>query len=208
MNRNNIIVRMFPAFEYYNIANLMTTLTIVLNIIIVYLLLQGNSKWAIGLFAFVAILDVFDGKVARWTNSTSEFGARLDSLCDAVSFSFMPAVIAFFLGFDTPAAIVLVIINAIAGMWRLAYFDLFGMVKEDGREFYIGTPTTRSASLFFIGLAILGFYKEYIPLFFYIFFIVSPIIMLMNVKIEKMGLFAKFLYVVFPISMILFLFSW
>ncbi len=208
MNNKSIFVRMIPALEYYNIANLMTTLTIVLNILIVYLLLQGDIKWALWLYPFVAIIDVFDGKIARWTNCTSEFGARLDSLCDAVSFSFMPAVIAFFLGFNHPMAIALVIINAVAGIWRLAYFDIVGLVKEGNKEFYIGTPTTRTAALFFIGLTMMGFFQEYIIIFFYIFFIVSPILMLINCKIEKVGLFAEFLYVLMPVSMILYWFVW
>jgi len=199
---------MFPALEYYNIANLMTTLTIVLNILIVYLLLQGDIKWALWLYPFVIIIDVFDGKIARWTNCTSEFGARLDSLCDAISFSFMPAVIAFFLDFNNPIAITLVIINAVAGVWRLAYFDLLGIIKDGDKEFYIGTPTTRTAALFFIGLSVMVLFKEYICIYLYIFFILSPILMLMNFRIEKVGLFAKFLYVVLPISMILYLFTW
>jgi CDP-diacylglycerol--serine O-phosphatidyltransferase len=45
-----------------------------------------------GLLIFAAIIfDAFDGRVARLTNQTSEFGAQLDSLCDAISFGVAPA---------------------------------------------------------------------------------------------------------------------
>ena len=47
-----------------------------------------------GMLIFAAmIFDVMDGKVARWTKSTSKFGMEMDSLCDVVSFGVAPAVL-------------------------------------------------------------------------------------------------------------------
>lgn len=37
------------------------------------------------------IIDGIDGSAARWANQTSDFGAQLDSLCDAISFGVAPA---------------------------------------------------------------------------------------------------------------------
>lgn len=49
--------------------------------------------WA-GLLIFVAmIFDVLDGRVARWTKSTSRFGMEMDALADVVSFGVAPAVL-------------------------------------------------------------------------------------------------------------------
>jgi CDP-diacylglycerol--serine O-phosphatidyltransferase len=43
---------------------------------------------------FIAMLmDVLDGRLARLTNTTTEFGAQLDSLCDMVSFGLTPALV-------------------------------------------------------------------------------------------------------------------
>jgi CDP-diacylglycerol--serine O-phosphatidyltransferase len=43
---------------------------------------------------FLAMLfDMLDGSAARLTNQTSDFGAQLDSLCDAISFGLAPAFI-------------------------------------------------------------------------------------------------------------------
>jgi CDP-diacylglycerol--serine O-phosphatidyltransferase len=64
-------------------------------------------------FAFAAkviglsvLLDGLDGRVARMTNTTSAFGAELDSLADVISFGIAPAVLAFFWGvqFVDPAS--------------------------------------------------------------------------------------------------------
>ncbi len=56
-------------------------------------------SWTPLTFAAVAIFvgmvfDGFDGRVARLTNSTSEFGAQLDSMADMVTFGVAPAFIA------------------------------------------------------------------------------------------------------------------
>ena len=39
------------------------------------------------------LFDALDGSAARLTNQTSDFGAQLDSLCDAISFGVAPAFI-------------------------------------------------------------------------------------------------------------------
>ncbi|MBI1314075.1 CDP-diacylglycerol--serine O-phosphatidyltransferase [bacterium] len=37
------------------------------------------------------LFDALDGRAARWANQSSEFGAQLDSLCDAITFGVAPA---------------------------------------------------------------------------------------------------------------------
>ncbi len=50
-----------------------------------------------GLLIFLAmVFDGLDGKVARLTHQTTEFGAQLDSLADVVTFGIAPAVLAKF----------------------------------------------------------------------------------------------------------------
>ncbi|MEK6289617.1 MAG: CDP-diacylglycerol--serine O-phosphatidyltransferase [Acidobacteriota bacterium] len=48
---------------------------------------------------FAALFDLLDGRVARMTNATSEFGLELDSIADVVSFGIAPAVLAFAWGY-------------------------------------------------------------------------------------------------------------
>jgi len=57
-----------------------------------------DAKWsiAVSLVLFAAILDGIDGRLARLLNSSSRFGAELDSLSDMVSFGVAPALITYF----------------------------------------------------------------------------------------------------------------
>src|SRR5688572_8472439 len=56
-----------------------------------------NGRFEIGCIAiFVAmVLDGMDGRVARWTNTQSEFGAQFDSIADMVAFGAAPALMAY-----------------------------------------------------------------------------------------------------------------
>ncbi|MBI3652354.1 MAG: CDP-diacylglycerol--serine O-phosphatidyltransferase [Acidobacteria bacterium] len=48
---------------------------------------------------FAALFDLLDGRIARLTNTTSEFGIELDSIADVVSFGVAPAVLAYIWGY-------------------------------------------------------------------------------------------------------------
>src|SRR5206468_4325471 len=52
----------------------------------------STSLFTASCLIYLAMLfDALDGSAARWTKQTSEFGAQLDSLCDAISFGAAPA---------------------------------------------------------------------------------------------------------------------
>src|SRR3984957_20587486 len=51
-----------------------------------------TAALSIGLAVF---LDGLDGRIARMTNTTSDFGREMDSLADCISFGIAPAVLAF-----------------------------------------------------------------------------------------------------------------
>lgn len=55
--------------------------------------------WAAGLLVLAGVFDGLDGRVARATNTTSEFGVQLDSLADVLSFGMAPAILAYRYGF-------------------------------------------------------------------------------------------------------------
>jgi CDP-diacylglycerol--serine O-phosphatidyltransferase len=48
---------------------------------------------------FAALFDLLDGRVARMTDTTSEFGLELDSIADVISFGIAPALLAFAWGY-------------------------------------------------------------------------------------------------------------
>ncbi|HZQ72415.1 MAG TPA: phosphatidylcholine/phosphatidylserine synthase [Burkholderiales bacterium] len=63
-----------------------------------YAIVQAmNDRFEVAAIAvFVAmVLDAMDGRVARWTQTQSEFGAQYDSIADMVAFGAAPALIAY-----------------------------------------------------------------------------------------------------------------
>lgn len=50
----------------------------------------NEAAWAI---VIAGVFDMLDGRVARLTNTTSEFGVQYDSLCDLISFGLAPAIL-------------------------------------------------------------------------------------------------------------------
>jgi CDP-diacylglycerol--serine O-phosphatidyltransferase len=53
----------------------------------------AHLKIAAGLIFAAMFCDMLDGRLARMTRTTSDFGAQLDSLCDIISFGVAPAVL-------------------------------------------------------------------------------------------------------------------
>jgi CDP-diacylglycerol--serine O-phosphatidyltransferase len=56
-------------------------------------------SWGAGLLVLAGIFDGLDGRIARATNTATEFGVQLDSLADVLSFGMAPAILAYRYGF-------------------------------------------------------------------------------------------------------------
>ncbi|PIE74179.1 MAG: hypothetical protein CSA19_01080 [Deltaproteobacteria bacterium] len=80
----------------YILPNLFTASSIFVSIISIVYAYNGNFTTASWLIVLCAILDSLDGRVARLTNATSDFGMEFDSLADIVSFGVAPAFLFFF----------------------------------------------------------------------------------------------------------------
>lgn len=99
---------------------------------------------------FVAMLfDALDGSAARWTNQTSEFGAQLDSLCDAISFGIAPAflmlqMIQFRTEYHPRLLWVIALLFAVCTILRLARFNV-ETDEEDTHDGFSGLPSPAAA---------------------------------------------------------------
>ncbi len=60
---------------------------------------QMHLDWAAIAILFAIPFDALDGRIARMTNTTSEFGKELDSLADVIAFGVAPSLLAFVWGF-------------------------------------------------------------------------------------------------------------
>ncbi len=118
---------------------------------------------AIGVAVF---LDGLDGRIARMTNTTSEFGREIDSLADLVSFGIAPAVLAFtwgiqFLNHQSNPQLLeqvrhfgyfVAFLFLLCGAARLARFNIQKnpIPKNPGRpdrKYFVGLPIPAAAAV-------------------------------------------------------------
>jgi len=92
------------------------------------------------------VLDMLDGRIARLTGTTSEFGGELDSLSDAISFGVAPALLAYRWGFEPVPRIgwLAAFLFVMCGVLRLARFNV-QRHAVDGR-YFIGLPVPAAAA--------------------------------------------------------------
>jgi CDP-diacylglycerol--serine O-phosphatidyltransferase len=94
------------------------------------------------------IADMLDGRVARWTGATSQFGVELDSLCDLVSFGVAPAFLMYRVAMEPlgrPAYMIVVFFVMTAAL-RLARFNLRAQTGEVSSHF-TGLPVPAAAGI-------------------------------------------------------------
>jgi CDP-diacylglycerol--serine O-phosphatidyltransferase len=92
--------------------------------------------------------DILDGRIARMTKTTSEFGMQLDSLSDLVSFGIAPAIMMYTLVLNTMGniGIAIAILYVLCCALRLARFNVLAQSGEVHKHF-VGLPTPASAGV-------------------------------------------------------------
>lgn len=130
--------------------------------------LGTNPHWELAakVIGVAVFFDGLDGRIARLTNTTSEFGKELDSLADVISFGIAPAVLAFVYGFQfldpaTPpearkyvlqAGYFILFMFVCCGSMRLARFNITSnpMPRNPGRpdrKYFVGLPIPAAAGM-------------------------------------------------------------
>jgi CDP-diacylglycerol--serine O-phosphatidyltransferase len=112
------------------------------------------------------LLDGLDGRIARMTNTTSDFGREMDSLADVISFGIAPAVLAYTWGVEfidpglseglrrhiSDAGYFIAFLFLICGAARLARFNIQKnpIPKNPGkpdRKYFVGLPIPAAAGM-------------------------------------------------------------
>ncbi len=117
-----------------DIPNIVTLLGLSSGVLGIYFALVENFPAAIIAMLWAVLLDWYDGPVAHRipgrSNILKSVGAKMDSLVDIVSLAVCPAIILLsygdFSAWFFPGALAIVM----AGVVRLAYFDIFGVDKD------------------------------------------------------------------------------
>jgi len=105
---------------------------------------------AAALIPLALVLDVLDGRVARWRRQHSAMGRELDSLADVISFGVAPAAIAYGAGMRGAWDIVVLVYFVACGVSRLARFNVTAEALSAGADkvkFFEGTPIPTSLVL-------------------------------------------------------------
>ncbi|EIF51012.1 MULTISPECIES: CDP-diacylglycerol--serine O-phosphatidyltransferase [Sulfurovum] len=141
----------------YILPNLFTASSIFVGVISMVEASKGNIILASWLILLALVFDGLDGRIARMTNTTSQFGVEFDSLADIISFGIAPAMLLyFFIGNEFGRFGILVsALYVIFGAIRLARFNI-STAKTDPNVF-IGLPIPTAA--IFVSMWILLFYK-------------------------------------------------
>ena len=93
--RRSIRQRLREGRGIYLLPNLITTGALFAGLFAIVQAMNGAFVTAVIAIYTAMLLDAADGRVARFTRSTSAFGAEYDSLSDMVAFGVAPALVAF-----------------------------------------------------------------------------------------------------------------
>jgi len=148
MHRSNLL---------YVLPNLFTASSIFVGVISIVEASKEHFVLSSWLILLALVFDGLDGRIARMTNTTSQFGVEFDSLADIISFGIAPAMLLyFFIGDEFGRFGILVsALYVIFGAIRLARFNI-STAKTDPNVF-IGLPIPTAA--IFISMWILLFHK-------------------------------------------------
>ncbi|NTV53172.1 MAG: CDP-diacylglycerol--serine O-phosphatidyltransferase [Candidatus Firestonebacteria bacterium] len=145
----------------YLLPNLLTSFSLLCGIVAIVLCLQyltdqnaahaGNPLFTSAAWLIIASMffDFLDGKVARLVHAESEFGVKIDSLTDFVSFGIAPVVLAYTaLLPHVPLAVQGVVCGAylFGGAWRLARFNCEAATSNASSTHFTGLPIPAAAS--------------------------------------------------------------
>jgi CDP-diacylglycerol--serine O-phosphatidyltransferase len=127
-----------------------------------------HLDWAAIAILFAIPFDALDGRIARMTNTASDFGKELDSLADVITFGVAPSLLAYIWGFyflpDTmnlqlhqhllQAGGFICFLYLIGGASRLARFNISHDAQprnpgRSDRKYFVGMPIPAAAVHFF-----------------------------------------------------------
>ena len=132
---------------YYLLPNMMTMASLLSGFLGMLWSIDGRFEMAALAVIVSCVFDGLDGKLARLTNSASDFGVQLDSLADLVAFGAAPALMIY--QWQTHAfgrlGIMASFLVIACGALRLARFNV--QTGKISKKFFIGLPVADRKSV-------------------------------------------------------------
>ncbi len=161
----------FPLFRL--LPNLVTLASLCIALSSIRFSLEGNFVLASGFLLLAGFMDGVDGRLARFLNSSSDFGAQLDSLVDFVNFGVTPGFVIYSWvnSYENLAGLdwALVLFFAVCGAIRLARFNV-DLTREEvspilEKYFFKGIPAPVGAAMAMLPMVLTyqfgdGFYSD------------------------------------------------
>jgi CDP-diacylglycerol--serine O-phosphatidyltransferase len=109
--------------------------------------MRGEFATAAPFIGFAMILDTLDGRIARMTGASSDFGVELDSLADVVSFGMAPAILSFTWGLQPLGRLGWAVgfLFVAAAALRLARFNI--QAGSQDKRYFVGLPSPAAAAV-------------------------------------------------------------
>ncbi len=145
------MIREFHLADWFTLANAVSGVGSMFAIIS-YIQTQEikHVYYACALVLAALVFDIFDGRVARWRQTSSLLGRELDSLADVISFGVAPALIAYGVGMQGLWDRVVLGYFVACGVSRLARFNVTAEALSGGGDkvkHFEGTPIPTSILL-------------------------------------------------------------
>lgn len=136
-----------PRRGIYLLPNLFTTGCLFSGFYAVVSANAGNFEAAATAIFIAMVLDGLDGRVARLTNTATEFGVQYDSLADMVSFGVAPALVMYLWAFGDMGKLgwAIAFVYTAATALRLARFNT--QVEVADKRFFQGLPSPSAAAV-------------------------------------------------------------
>lgn len=114
--------------------------------------LKGDFYRAAAAILIALVLDGLDGKIARYTRTTSRFGVEYDSLADLVSFGMAPAILAYVWALMPVGRLgwLAAFLFVACGALRLARFNT--QVEVVDKRYFVGLPIPAAATFVATGI--------------------------------------------------------
>jgi len=141
----------------YILPNLITAGSLFCGFFALLRTLQEDFYTAAVFILASGLLDGMDGKIARYTNTTTRFGVEFDSLADVIAFCVAPGILVYAWALEPFGRMgwLAAFLFVVCGALRLARFNLQGSTVES--RFFSGLPTPAAAGV--IATGVLVFYE-------------------------------------------------
>jgi CDP-diacylglycerol--serine O-phosphatidyltransferase len=131
----------------YVLPNIFTTLNILFGFYATIAAIDGKFVVSAVAILIAIVFDILDGRIARATNTNSQFGLEFDSLADLISFGLAPGLMMYLWALKPLGRIgwLAAFLYMVCGALRLARFN--SRAAKTSGDYFVGLPIPAAAGM-------------------------------------------------------------